>query len=187
MIVTSFKDITIKLATLLMILSGNRVNMLGHFSLPNMFITDQECTFVFDKVLKSSRPSFHIKPMTFKAFSDRPELCPVKLIWEYLEQRNRLSGESQFFVTLKNPYKGAQPGTIARWIKDMLGLCGVDDGRYTAAASTSSALFRGVSLTTIIQSASWKGVGTFRKHLKEISGAYDLQKENFGEETLKNI
>ena len=189
MVTTSFKDKSMKLATLLMILSGNRVNMLTHFTLPNMFITDKECTFVFDEVLKSTRPSFNINPMTFKAFSDRPALCPVQLIWDYLECRNQLSGDTQFFVTLKSPFNGAQPGTIARWVKEMLCLSGVQDGRYTAhscrSASTSSALFRGISLSTIVRSASWKGVKTFKKHyLREIKGVYDLNKENFGEETL---
>ena len=180
-----------KLATMLMILSGNRVNMLSHFALNNMLITNSECTFVFDEVLKTSNPNFNIAPMTFREYPARPDLCPVRLIWKYLDYRNGLSDDTKFFITLKSPYRAAQPATIARWIKEMLTLSGVSDGRYTAhtcrSASTSSAHFRGISLSTTVKSASWRGDGTFKGfYLKEIEGLYD-NSENFGEETLNNM
>ena len=189
MIIETQKDITMKLATLLMILSGNRVNLLSHLVVTNMYITEQECTFVVNEVLKESRPTFNAKPMTFRAFPSFPSLCPIRTIWAYLEVRNKLSDDTGLFVTLKKPHHPAKPDTIARWIKEMLALSGIDSGLYKAhscrSASTSAALFRGISLTTIVKSASWSNVTTFKKHyLKEISEAYDLQKENFGEEML---
>ena len=47
-----------KVTTLLMILSGNRVNMLTHMKLTNLIVNMDmgECTFTFDEVLKHSRP-----------------------------------------------------------------------------------------------------------------------------------
>ena len=71
-------------------------------------------------------------------------------------------------------------------------MSGIDSGRFTAhscrAAATSSALFTGISLSTIIKSACWSRVGTFKKlYLKDIQDRYDLNKENFGEETLKRL
>ena len=55
MITTSFMDITLKTTALLMLLSGNRVNMLSHFCVDSMLLTD-ECTFLFKDVLKHTRP-----------------------------------------------------------------------------------------------------------------------------------
>ena len=62
MIVDNESDMTKRLATLLMLLSGNRVNMLSSFSIQHMTITENECTFRFDKVLKHSRPSLVTNP-----------------------------------------------------------------------------------------------------------------------------
>ena len=42
----------------LILLSGTRVNTLTHLKVTNMYITDTECTFVFDEVLKHSRPIY---------------------------------------------------------------------------------------------------------------------------------
>ena len=68
---------------------------------------------------------------------------------------------------------------------------GIDSGKYTAhscrAASTSYALFRGISLKTIVKSASWSNDSTFKKHyLKEISSVYDVGATNYGEEMLNS-
>ena len=65
---TTDMDISRKLACLLMVLSGNRVNMLSMLKVTNMFLTEHECTFVFDEVMKHSRPNFNDKPMIFRAF-----------------------------------------------------------------------------------------------------------------------
>ena len=194
MVVKDQYDLSMKLATLLMILSGNRVNMLTHFDITNMYINENECTFTFSHVLKATRANFNAEPMTFRAYPECPQICPVSTIWEYLSMRKQLTSDSQFFVTtkpIKGVYKGVSSDTIARWIKKMLGHCGIDSGKYTAhscrAASTSAALFRGVSIGTIVKSASWSNVKTFKKfYLKEISSAYDLGRTNFGEEMLNN-
>ena len=54
MIDNNHKDLTLKLATLLMILSGNRVNMLTYMHITCMYINKEECAFTFDHVF--SRP-----------------------------------------------------------------------------------------------------------------------------------
>ena len=72
-------------------------------------------------------------------------------------------------------------------------MSGIDSGRYTAhsfrSASTSAAAFGGVSIMTIMKSASWKNVDTFKKfYLKDLEEGYDLKEsENFGVELLKNF
>lgn len=190
--VETFKDRVMKLSTVFMLLSGNRVNMLTHMKVNCLYITEKECTFVFDETLKHSRPNLNTTPMIFRAFPDHPSLCPVKMAWEYLEVRNKLSDDASFFVTHKAPHTQPSPDTIARWIKDMLVLSGVESGKYTAHscrhASTSSAMLRGIGLGTILKSACWSNVKTFKKHyFKEISQLYELDKENFGVQTLENF
>ena len=50
-IVDEFKDKCMRLATLFMLLSGNRVNMLSHFNIDHMYINNEELTFTFDEAL----------------------------------------------------------------------------------------------------------------------------------------
>ena len=190
MIINNFMDRSQKLSTLLMILSGNRVNMLSHLKLTNMFLSTSECTFVFDDVLKHTRPGFNDKPITFRAYPDDVSLCPVTNIQSYLDTRLTRSDDPELFITTTQPYHKAHPDTIARWIKDTLHNSGIDTGTYSAhscrAASTSAASQIGVSLTTIVKSASWSGVSTFKKYyLKDIVKVYNLSDENFGVELLK--
>ena len=47
-------------------------------------MTDKECAFVFDDVLKHSRPSFKEKPLFFRAFPQNPKLWPVSTLKQYL-------------------------------------------------------------------------------------------------------
>ena len=131
--------------------------------------------------------------MTFRAYPDQKSLCPVHNIWKYLQEvRLSRSSDDNLFITIRKPYHGASPDTIARWIKDMLSLSGIDTGVFTAhscrAASTSSGLFRGISIGTILGSACWSNVNTFKNHyLKEIESGYNLKRDNFGAKTLDNL
>ena len=183
-------DISCKLATLLMLLCGNRVNMLSHMKLTNMTLTDNECTFVFDDALKHTRPSFNSEAITFRAYPEDVSLCPVRTVLLYLERRAERCGEHELFITATKPYRAAQPDTLARWIKVLLGCAGIDTGKYSAhscrAASTSAAVFAGVSIATILKSASWSNTGTFKTfYFRDIEKVYDLEEENFGKAVLR--
>ena len=78
-------NLTRKLVCLLMLLSGSRVNSISHLKISNMYLTDTECTFVFDDVLKHSRPYFKEKPLVFRAFPQNPKLFPVSTLIKYLD------------------------------------------------------------------------------------------------------
>ena len=78
-------NLTRKLVCLLMLLSGSRVNSISHLKISNMYLTDTECTFVFDYVLKHSRPYFKEKPLVFRAFPQNPKLFPVSKLIKYLD------------------------------------------------------------------------------------------------------
>ena len=189
MIVATDMDLSRKLSTLMMIISGNRVNMLSHLKVNNMYITDDECTFVFNDVLKHSRPNFKDGPLTFRVFPDQ-HMCPVHTLKQYLDLRLPRSSDTTLFITTTQPYRGVSSDTIARWIKTTMHDAGLNTGMYSAhscrAASTSSAAFKGVSLATICKSASWSSDSTFRSfYMKEIKQHYETEKENFGLEVLK--
>ena len=73
-------DVSRKLVFLFILLSGSRVNSISYLKITNMYLTDTECTFVFDDVLKLSRPSFKEKLLVFRVFPQNPKLCPVSTL-----------------------------------------------------------------------------------------------------------
>ena len=177
-----------KVATLLMILSGNRVNMLSHMKITHMVISEEECVFQFEDPLKHTREGFKTDIMRYRAYPDKT-LCPVHAIATYLGHRNSLCGDPNLFITTVSPYRKAHHDTIARWIKEVLCASGIDTRTYQAhscrAASTSIAALAGVSLSTIIKSASWCNVSTFKRfYHKEIADYYDVEEQNFGQALL---
>ena len=99
----------------------------------------------------------------------------------------------RMFITTKprnGAHNAAHHDTLARWIKGMLEAAGVDTQKFQAhscrAASTSAAALAGVSLTTIIKSASWSNVTTYKKfYQKEIEQFYETDKQNFGQMMLE--
>ena len=123
-------DVSRKLVSLFMLLSGSRVNSISHLKITNMYLTDTECTFVFDDVLKHSRPSFKEKPLVFRAFPQNPKLCPVSTLIQYLDIRLSRSSDTALFLTTVRPYKGASSDTIARWIKSTTQAAGVNTGLF---------------------------------------------------------
>ena len=86
-----------RIVCLMMLLSGTRINTLTHLKVTNMYITDTECLFVLDEVLKHSRPKYCQKPLIFRANPECPELCPVKNLLKYLDTRLTRSSDPDTF------------------------------------------------------------------------------------------
>ena len=74
---------------------------------------------------------------------------------------------SQVFVSFGKPYKVISSATLARWLKAVLSLAGIDTsifkGHSFRGTSTSKAVSLGVPLDVILKSGDWKNAGTFAK------------------------
>ena len=81
-----------------------------------MHLTDDECTFIFDELLKYSRPSYQEITLVFRAFPENPKLCPVTTLKLYLNIRLLHSSGNALLITTVLFYKGVSSDTIACWI-----------------------------------------------------------------------
>ena len=76
-------------------------------------------------------------------------------------------GGGQLFIASTTPHKPVKPCTIAGWLRSIMAKAGVDvaiwSAHSTRGASTSKAFAQGVPITTILETACWKRVGTFRR------------------------
>ncbi|KAJ8050270.1 hypothetical protein HOLleu_03405 [Holothuria leucospilota] len=99
------------------------------------------------------------------------DICPASVFRHYLERtksfRSSSNDEDHVFISFLKPYRKVCSATIARWIKDILRLAGVDTGVFTAhstrGASTSAALRAGMAVEDIMKVADWTRVATFKK------------------------
>jgi len=188
-----------KLVVLFMILSGTRVNTLDHIRMTGMYVTEEEVTFVIKDPLKHSRPGYNNEPLTFRAFPDMPELCPVNTLRSYLAYRlsedTQLSldedGTDFLLITTMKPRRKATPDTIKRWIKTTLHEAGIDTGRFTPhscrGASTSAASIHSVPLSLIMKSANWSQKSTFIRHYQKEIDEIENKEKNYGTELLKGL
>ena len=149
--ISTFYDITKKLATLFMILAGTRVNTLVHLKVTNMYITDTEVTFSFDEVLKHSRPNYKQKPLIFRAFTSK-DLCPVTTLIRYLEHRLPGSGSPALFITTVKPHKKAPKDSISRWIKLTMSEAGINSGHFTSHSYKSTFTSKDIEANIDLQS-----------------------------------
>ena len=73
---------------------------------------------------------------------------------------------------LYKPHLGVSTDTISRWLKESIGLAGIDTsnfkGHSTRSASTSKAASLGLSVKEILVRAGWSNDSTFQNYHKEI-------------------
>ena len=158
--IESDMDVSRKLVCLFMLLSDSRVNS----------VSDRYWWwywFIFDDVLKHSRPSFKEKPLVFRAFSQKPKFCPISTLIQYLDIRLSRWSDTALFLTTVKPYKGASRDTIACWIKNTMQETGINTALFSPhscrSAATSKVNASGTSITTILQSPGWSRTSTFKK------------------------
>ena len=79
--------------------------------------------------------------VTTKLFPDNPLLCPVLTIIVYLSRtKPPCSNDSKFFISFVKPHKSVNKRTLARWVKQILLVAGVDIFMFASHA------VRGVSV-----------------------------------------
>ena len=161
------KELTLKLVTLILLVSGQRGQTVHLLDLSNMRVSTDSYTFLFTKLLKQTRPGFSNPAVTLTAFRDS-RLCVVTTLKEYISRTEPLRGsESQLLVSYTKPHKAVSRDTIGRWVKTVLLSAGIDTKKFkphsTRAAAVSAASNASVPLDEILKTAGWSSESTFGK------------------------
>ena len=167
----TLKFLVSKLATLLCILSGQRVQSLGLLKLEFMHLDNSRAVFYIPDMTKTSRPGFHIQPLEFEVFPQIQAICPVSCLKEYLEVSGRGEGKpkiGRLFLSYAPPHNPILSGTIAKYVVSILEAAGIDIVSFSAhscrGAATSAAAQRGLSMQQIQKAAGWTNARTFAQH-----------------------
>lgn len=153
--------LTQKLAILLALATGQRIQTLGLINITNIVVKPNERLEIkiVDRI-KTTALNRMQPQLILPFFDDDQEICVARVLLKYLEITQDLRGSCQYlFITTKKPHHKASFQTISRWIRNMLKASGVDPNHFkpysTRHAATSTAARVGVSVNSIRSAAGW--------------------------------
>ncbi|VEN38061.1 unnamed protein product [Callosobruchus maculatus] len=156
----SLEDLSYKLAMLLALATGQRVQTLASIELDNIIKLDKGVEIQITKRLKTSGKG-RTQPILHLPFYDKDvRVCPARTLLKYLDETKDIRNSvTSLFITFKKPFHAASTQTIARWLKLTLSKSGIVTSYFTAHstrhASTSAAARGGVSYEAIRLAAGW--------------------------------
>ncbi|CAH0549561.1 unnamed protein product [Brassicogethes aeneus] len=157
----SLKDLTLKLVTLMALISAHRVQTLSLILLDNIRESIDGFHILIPNRIKTSNYKRCQPVLNFPKFDKTPQICVANTLKCYLDKTRQLRNDDNKFliITCKKPYKNANPQTISRWIKLTLGKAGLDTSIFSAHstrhAATSAAQRKGINLDIIRKTAGW--------------------------------
>ena len=160
----STKMLSFKLAMLLPLTVPSRCSELETCALDGF--TLRGLYSIWQPLLKLLKSCFHLR------FNEEPDLCSCACLEEYEGRTSiyRVSPTDQanlLFLSLIRPFKPISSSTIARWVKEVLSLSGIDTTKFkahsTRGASATAATDRGVSISEILQLGDWSQESNFQK------------------------
>ena len=110
-------------------------------------------------LVKQSRQGKPLREFFFPPFPHNSKLCPVETLKQYelLTSSLRSHNVSILSISLVKPHKSVSSATVARWMREVLRLAGIDvsifSGHTTRGASTSAAARAGISTNDILKAA----------------------------------
>ena len=140
--------------------------------------------FLPKNLAKQARRGRPVVTFFFPSFSEDPLLCPVRTLKSYESATGSLRGEqSRLFISFIKPHKPVSSSSIARWLKAVLELAGIDTSIFkshsTRGASASAAARMGITTNEILKAADWNSESVFQKFYYKPS-----EESSFGKSVL---
>ena len=159
----SLKLLTYKLIALVALTTASRAQTISALDIRFISKFYDKYVFQINQLLKTSKPGVAIPNITLYKL-DREDLCVVKTLEHYLERTKNIRKSTKLFISFKT-FNSVTTCTLARWLKEVLHLSGINISNFTAhsyrSASTSKAIGAGFSLKEILKTANWTSAKTF--------------------------
>lgn len=167
----SLKLLTYKLIALIALTTASRAQTISAMDLQYLTKFMDKYVFQINQLLKTSKPGVSPPNVTLYKFT-RKELCVIHTLDEYLNRTSNIRKSTKLFISFKT-FNSVTTCTLARWLKQVLMLSGVNISNFSAhsyrSAATSKALQAGTSLKDILETANWTTAQTFyRFYFKEV-------------------
>lgn len=168
----SLSEISSKMAILLALVTGHRLQTLIAIDVRNIDETDKGIEIKIPDQIKTSKLNRPQPTLFLPFYTENSLICPVLTIKEYLSRTSKIRGENtQFLLSFKKPHRPITTQTMSRWVKDIMSKCGINTEVFSAYstrhAATSAAHRGGVNVDTILKTAGWtEKSNTFVKFYK---------------------
>nr|CAI5858010.1 unnamed protein product [Callosobruchus analis] len=154
-------QLTMKLVTLLALITGHRLQTLTRIRLQNIVrFPDRLEIRISDRIKTSSSKS--LQPfLVIPYFKDNPPLCLASVIdcYELITKDIRPSDTDYLILTVNRPIRPVSSQRLSKWIKQSLAASGIDttlfSGYSSRHAATSAAFRAGISIEVIKSMAGW--------------------------------
>lgn len=178
----SLKDLSLKLVMLMALTQAARVQTLHLLTIKGVCIEQDFFMVPLSGNIKQCRPQFNVRVIKFLAYTKDASLCVCETLRQYLDRTRELRqgmGQESYslFLSFIKPHKAVTRDTIARWIRKMLDMSGVDTTTFKAgsvrAAAASKAKALAVPINCIMAKAGWTRASTFAKFYDKHVGTTD--------------
>jgi hypothetical protein len=137
-----------------------------------MRIKSNAISFYIGDLLKQSRPGNTGSVIRLSSYPPERKICIYTYLKQYLCETKILRGtEKSLFISFKKPHKAVTTDTIARWLKLVMHMSGLNTQMFTAhstrAASVSAASRSKVPVDDILRTAGWASEQTFKLFYKK--------------------
>lgn len=159
--IISFRDLAMKTATLIALITGHRIQTLARIRVDNIIIAADGIQILISDHIKTTRRNSAQPCLQIPYFIEKPEICPASALIAYITASAKFRSDQQefLFLTTRHPYHTASTSTLSRWIRSTLGKSGIDTrifSAYSTRHSATSAAYRnGVTLDVIRKTAGW--------------------------------
>nr|CAI5849323.1 unnamed protein product [Callosobruchus analis] len=158
----SLRSLSIKLVTLLLLATGQRLQTISLIKLSNIQpYDDGGVQILIEDRIKTSNVNTNQPCLFIPKFNEQPELCVVSCLHKYIQETKTLrsTNDVYIFITFQKPYRSASKQTLSRWVKCALDQAGVNTNIFkphsSRHASTSAANRAGVAIDLIKDSAAF--------------------------------
>ena len=168
----TLKQLTLKLVTLAALTSADRSSSVHKMDLRFRQFKSNGVLFKIPELTKCSGPKRPLKELFLVSFPPDRRLCFVKYLKRNEKVTERLRNNSNYnssrlFLSYIKPHRPVSSSTIARWVKSVLTLSGINTESFSAhstrAAALSAAARAGVALKDIMNADDWTNESTFKK------------------------
>lgn len=164
------KELTLKLVTLMALVTGHRMQTLSLIDIRNIRHIDENVIEIkIPDRIKTSAQNKQQPVLRLPVFAEDKTICVASTLQAYLRKTKELRKSiTKLFISFKRPHEVVGSQTLSRWIKTAMFKSGIDVNIFTAYstrhASTSAAKRGGVNIDLIRKTAGWsKNSTTFAK------------------------
>ena len=156
----SLKDLSIKLITLLALITAHRMQTFSLINIDNIENKNSGIEIKIPDRIKTSGINRKQPVLILPTYNNNKKICVASALNCYLNKTEKIrENKKSLFISLKAPFKAVTAQTLSRWVKLGLKKCDIDTNIFTAHStrhvSTSAAKRNGIDIDTLRKTAGW--------------------------------